>query len=270
MRTPTPQPRPPPRLLEVKRVSPITPRMVRVTFVGPTLAEVPTPGAATHIKLFLPEEGQTVPLLPQLGPEGLTWPEGPRPTVRTYTPRAFRKNGDAPELDVDFFLHDEGPAARWAANAQPGDAAGMAGPSPSAYAIDPEARAFVLAGDESAIPALQTILERLPKGVRAEVLVEVADRSDEVAMDSEADTRVTWLHRGHAPGKEGALLAEALRTLELSPEARYWVACEAAQVRAIRRTLLGEQGVSPQALVTRGYWKQATPNHPDHDYGTDA
>lgn len=261
-------PRPPPRLMEVKRVTPITPRMVRVTFGGPGLAGLSEGGPATHLKLFLPVEGQTVPLLPTFGPDGISWPEGPRPTTRTYTPRAIR--GQSAELDVDFFLHADGPASVWASNAQPGDAAGMAGPSPSAYAIDPSARAFVLAGDESAIPGLQTILERLPKGVRAEVLIEVADRSDEVEMASEADLRVTWLHRGDAQGSEGTLLAEALRVLDLSPDARYWVACEAAQVRAIRKTLLGEQGVAPKHLVTRGYWKQATANHPDHDYGTDA
>lgn len=260
--------RPPPRMMEVKRVSPITPRMVRVTFHGRGLEGLTAEGAATHVKLFLPVDGQTVPLLPTFGPDGVIWPEGPRPVVRTFTPRAIR--GGAGELDVDFFLHAEGPASRWAANAQPGDCAGMAGPSKSIYQVDPEARAFVLAGDESALPAIQTILESLPKGARAEVLVEVADASDEQGLSTDEDVRVTWLYRGDARGREGALLAKTLRDLDLSPEARYWVACEAGQVRAIRKTLLGEQGVDPSRLVTRGYWKQATANHPDHDYGMDA
>ncbi len=260
--------RPPPRLMEVKRVMHLTPRMVRVTFGGAELAGVTVEGPATHLKLFLPVEGQTVPLLPTFGADGIRWPEGPRPVVRTYTPRAIRS--EASELDVDFFLHADGPASRWAANAQPGDCAGMAGPSKSVYEIPPDARAFVLAGDESAIPAIQTILEALPKGARAEVLLEVEDASDEQGLSTAAEVRVTWLHRGHAPGREGELLAKTLEDLELSPDANYWVACEAAQVRVIRRTLLGEQGVDPARLVTRGYWKQATANHPDHDDGTDA
>ena len=81
--------RPPPRRVEVSRVTRLTPRMLRVTFTGPELEGFATQGPATHVKLFLPPEGEREPLLPTFGPQGLTWPDGPRPIVRTYTPRAF-------------------------------------------------------------------------------------------------------------------------------------------------------------------------------------
>ncbi len=265
---PAPPSRPPPRRVEVSRVTRLTPRMMRVTFTGPELVGFATQGPATHVKLFLPPEGEREPLLPTFGPQGLSWPDGPRPTVRTYTPRAFHPSTG--ELDVDFFLHAEGPATAWAESAAPGMRAAIAGPGKSFYEPAEGARAFVLAGDESAIPAIATILGVLPATARVEVLLEVADASDEQRLDSPASLRVTWLHRGTAIGAEGSLLASTIRELELSPDARYWVACEAGVMRDIRRNLLTEHYVPAAHLLTRGYWKRATANHPDHDYGQDS
>ncbi len=247
-------------------MSPVTARMLRVTFSGPELEGFATGGPATHIKVFLPLDGEREPLLPSFGPQGITWPDGPRPAVRTYTPRAFRP--ETRELDVDFFLHGDGPASTWARTAAPGMRAGIAGPGKSFYAPPDGARAFVIAGDESALPAIGTILESLPASSRAEVLLEVTDGEDEQPLASPATLRIRWLHRGGAP--EGSLLSSTLRELELSPDAQYWVACEAGVMREIRRNLLNEHHVPAGNLLTRGYWKRATANHPDHDYGQDA
>ena len=71
-----------------------------------------------------------------------------------------------PELEVDFVLHGDGPASSWAAQAQPGQALIMAGPGPN-YLIDPGADWFLLAGDDAALPAIETILDALPVEARA-------------------------------------------------------------------------------------------------------
>lgn len=258
--------RPPPRRVEVARVAPLTERMLRITFVGSELEDFDLQ-VATHVKLFLPALGEEEPRLPSFTPEGIVWQEGARPSVRTYTPRAFRP--ESGELDVDFFLHGEGPASTWARTAGPGAKAGIAGPGRSHYVVDREASDFVIAGDESAIPAIATILEALPAGARASVFVEVSDSLDEQELPSPAQTQIRWLHRGGETGTEGALLMAALRDFDLPRGARCWVATESVAVRDIRRLLLSEKGVEPARLVTRGYWKRAVANHPDHDFGTD-
>ena len=79
------------------------------------------------------------------------------------------------ELDIDFVLHlhgGSGPAAEWAAAAQPGDPLLLVGPcarwgdclgiefAPGA------AERLLLVGDETAVPAIAAILETLPAHVQ--------------------------------------------------------------------------------------------------------
>ena len=40
-------------------------------------------------------------------------------------------------------------------------------------------------------------------------------------------------------------------------------------MRGIRRYFIAERGRPAGSLVTRGYWRLGTANHPDHDYGDD-
>lgn len=255
------RPRPAPRPVEVVGSVRLTPRMVRITVGGPALAGFRPPGPASHLKVVLPPPGVRAPLLPTFG---LIWPEGPQPILRTYTPRRFDEQRQL--LEIDFFLHSGGAASGWAEKAQPGDRLAILGPSKSFYAIDPQARAFLLVGDESALPAMGTILEALPVDVTADVFVEVKDRTDELALTSPArQLRVHWLHRGDAPA--GQLLEPTLGELEISLAARVWVGCEAGSLRALRRILLEEQFLPASQVHTRGYWRRGASNHPDHDFG---
>ena len=89
-----------------------------------------------------------------------------RPTIRTYTVR--RLNAAAGELDVDFVLHEgHGPAAAWARDARPGVWVGVSEPG-GRYAVDPEAQFHLVIGDESALPAVATVLDG-PSGRRARI-----------------------------------------------------------------------------------------------------
>jgi NADPH-dependent ferric siderophore reductase len=244
----------------VTRVERPTPRTVRVTFTGDDLGAFAWSGPAAHIKLAFPEEGQAEPPLPR--------PDDPRPAItRTYTPRRF--DPAIPELDVTFVLHGDGPAAAWAARARAGQALLLGGPGPS-YAIDPGADWFLLAGDEAALPAIETILEALPAGARVRALLEVADAREERPLATAAQLEVTWLHHRADPGRANTALEAAVRALPLpAGDGRVYVGCEAAALRRIRAHLLGERGLGPEAIVTRGYWKLGAINHTDHDYGAD-
>jgi NADPH-dependent ferric siderophore reductase len=139
------------------------------------------------------------------------------------------------------------------------------------YVVDESADWFLLMGDDSALPAICTILDVLPAAVRALVYVEVIDRHEERKLATRANAEVTWLHRGENNESAGQLLEESLQALELpAGDGRVYVACEAGAMRRMRRHLLTERGLDRGKIVTRGYWKLGETDHPDRDYGEDA
>lgn len=259
--------RPPPRRVAVTAVSRLTPRLVSVELGGEALAGFAIEAPTSHIKVFLPAEGQATPVLPAPSADGPVPPDGaPRPVMRTYTPRRFDPRTNT--LEVQFVLHGPGPASTWAQHAKIGDELGIAGPG-GRFRLDPAAERWWIAGDESAIPAVATLLEALPATATAEVHLEVEDGDDEIPLHGPAATTITWHHRGRARSWGEPLLA----AVESSPPARdalIWVACEATAVREIRKHLLRERQVPAASLTTRGYWRIGEDNHPDHDYGEDA
>jgi NADPH-dependent ferric siderophore reductase len=233
--------------------------MVRVTFSSPELAEFGWNGPAAHIKLIFGDVSAA------LAPPADA--AGPRPTMRTYTPRRFDR--ETRELDIDFVLHGDGPASTWASQAAVGQKLTIAGPGRN-YVVDPSATRFLLVGDDSAIPAISTILEHLPATAHATVLLEVVDAAEEHEVYLGPNATVRWLHRGEDASNAGALLESAVREFDFGGDAyRVYVACEAAAMRRMRRHLLTERGMNRDHIVTRGYWKQGATDHPDGDYGQD-
>jgi NADPH-dependent ferric siderophore reductase len=257
--------RKPPKRAEVVSVSKIAPRLVSVVVTGDELDGFTDAAPTSHLKVFLPADGQDEPSLPQYTPDGIVFAdEGPRPVVRTYTPRRYDPAAKA--LEIQFLLHGEGPASAWAQRAKPGDRLAVGGPG-GRFSLEPAAGHWWLAADESAIPAVGTLLDALPETAAADVHIEVDGPDDEIEFASRAKTTVTW-HRRPA-GAFGAELARAAAAAVIPDGARVWVACEAAAMRDIRRHLLRERGIPAAQLVTRGYWRAGEQNHPDHDYGED-
>ncbi|GAB3476212.1 siderophore-interacting protein [Polaromonas eurypsychrophila] len=259
--TPAPRKRRPPRRVEVSRIEVLSPAMRRITLTGAELEGFAASGPASYIKLIFPEPGQTEPVRPL--------PDGPRAvSMRTYTPLALRP--EALEIDVDFVLHGEGPASSWAAQASIGQALFLMGPGPG-YALDADAPHHLLIADDSALPAVETILASLPVTARAQVLLEVIAAAEERMLHSPAQLDVTWLARGTDHRAAGLPTEKALRALPpIAPDTQIYLACEAAAMRRIRTLLTSELGVSRKQIVGRGYWKLDVMNHPDHDYGEDA
>ncbi len=260
------RPRKPRFVVHVKRVRRLTPRMVRVTFTGEELSGFAWNGPAAHIKLIFDAANGQVASAPQGGTT--TAPGAARAPMRTYTPRRF--DAAARELDVEFVIHGEGPASAWAEQAAVDQQLTIAGPGRS-YAIDTAADWYVLAGDDTAIPAICTILDALPPSVKALALLEVVDSAEEHALETRtANTEIRWLRRGADPRHAGRELESAVRRMELPPGAgRIYVACEADAMRRIRRHLITERAFPRERLVTRGYWRLGETDHPDRDYGED-
>jgi NADPH-dependent ferric siderophore reductase len=73
------------RLLEVKSVGRITPKMLRITVGGDELAGFVSAAHDDHVKLFFPQPGQAKPVLPTSSPNGPVYPaDAPRPAARDY------------------------------------------------------------------------------------------------------------------------------------------------------------------------------------------
>jgi len=264
--TPSSKPRRRFRPVEVTAVRRLTPRMVSVAMSGSALADFEITAPTQHVKLLFPAPGQAAPTLPESGPEGLRFPDDqPCPAMRTFTPRRF--HSETATLEVEFVLHGEGPASAWAQQAEVGQGLAVAGPGGRMPLTLGPGR-FVVAGDESAIPAIGMLLAALPPSASTEVYLEVDGAADEVELSSDATTSVRWLHR--QPGTYGEVLYDAVVDADITDAAGVWVACEAQAVRRIRRTLLTDRPLDPETLVTRGYWRLGQQNHPDHDYGEDA
>ncbi|MFE7563271.1 siderophore-interacting protein [Kitasatospora sp. NPDC057500] len=251
------------RVIDVTRT---TPRTARIAFEAEALDASVGASPDQQVKLCFPRPGQDVPVLPGRSEDPAGWyrayleiPEPERPWMRSFTLR--RRRPGTRRLEIDFVLHgDSGPASAWAERARPGDRLGMVGPS-ALYAsplslTDAAAAAdwVLMMGDESALPAIGTLLEALPEGTGAVVFAEVADRAEEQPLPAPPGTTVRWLHRGSAA--PGRVLVEALAAADLPAGTPFaWLAGEASAVRALRRHLVEERGVPKASVEFSGYWR---------------
>ena len=241
------------RRVAVRRVAPLTPGVISITFAGPDLAGFVSASFDDHVKLILPAPGETEPALLVAGPNGLSLPEGaPRPTMRDYTPRRF--DTVAGELDIEFALHGDGPAAAWAAQATLGQVVGIAGPRGS-FLIPAAFDWHLLIGDDTALPAIARRLAELPEGKTALVLLAVAE-ADRRALPSRANVTLRWVEPGDQP------LLSAVRALSLPAGEGYaWAAGEANAMAAVRAVLVDDLGVDRQRCRCAAYWKQGAAAH---------
>ena len=238
------------RQLNVVHKQQLTPHMVRITLGGPDLAGFTSPGFDDHVRVFFPDPATGELILPG-GAE-----DGPRPTMRDYTPRHF--DPQAQTLAIDFALHDAGAATTWAAQAQVGQTLGVGGPRGS-FILPTEFDGHLLIGDDTALPAIARRLGELPAGVPALVLIEVDSPADEQALASAAQATVVWVHRLGQPHGEQPLLLARLRGLALPPgDIHAWVGCETHTAKALRAHLVDERGVKPQWTKAAGYWRQGS------------
>ena len=251
------------RNLEVRDVTQITPNLVRVTLGGDELAGFVSSGFDDHVKVFFPDALTGEITLPNIaiGADERKGPRvddgSPRPLMRDYTPHHF--DAKANTLQIDFVLHDAGPATAWARQAKPGQRLGVGGPRGS-FMMTTDFDWHLLIGDATALPAISRRLAELPVGSKAVVLLEVETPEDEIALTSSGQLSVTWVHRNPANGKAATTLAEALKTLANAglPNGDFyaWIACESLTAKALRAQLIAENGANPKWTKAAGYWKE--------------
>ncbi|MCK1798054.1 siderophore-interacting protein [Streptomyces sp. XM4193] len=238
------------RVTTVRQVRRVTPQMVRITFGGEELADFQSNGTDQHVAMYFYEPHVVLPR-PFTGEAAKALLPTAKPRLRRYTIRAHRP--ELAEVDMDFVLHGEDQlASGWAERVKPGEEAIWFGPSP-AYVLAPDAQWTVLLGDETALPAIAVLLEELPPGHRVFVLVEVADSAEEQPLPTDADARITWLHRDGAPA--GTLLHRHATELSLpAGRGRIWGGAERGTMRALRRHFVDGLGVDRADTHLTAYW----------------
>jgi NADPH-dependent ferric siderophore reductase len=292
--------------VEVRAVSRLSPSFVRVELGGPLLTElgVVHPWYDQRIKLVFPGTPGVVPDFTGADESWFTtWTERPeteRGHMRTYTVRDVVGQGEDTRLVVDIVVHEgaTGPGNSWALSAAPGDLVATMAPRRGheyggiEWQPHPDQR-LLIAGDETAVPAICVILEQLPTTARGTAFVEVPYAADVQDVDHPAGVDVVWLPRegaGHgellhaavaahlgAPVAEvevaddevdpdlwetptysssGEEVADQTATAGRHDDLYAWIAGESKVVTGLRRHLVRDLGMDRRQVAFMGYWRR--------------
>lgn len=251
---------------EVVRREQLAPHLVRVVLGGSGFDTfAPNEFTDSYVKLVFVADDVDVAELPRpLTLDSFAGlPADKQPLIRTMTVR--RADPVAGELTIDVVVHGEhGVAGPWADTAQPGQPMYLMGPG-GAYAPDPSADWHLLAGDESALPAIAAALEALPDNAVGKAFIEISGPEDEIALAAPKSVQVNWIYRGgradlvpedragdHAP------LIEAVKTTQWLPgQVHVFIHGEAqAVMHNLRPYIRKDRAVDAEWASISGYWRR--------------
>ncbi|MCF8611571.1 siderophore-interacting protein [Gordonia sp. HY285] len=290
----------------VSLVEPVSPNFVRITFVGGDVDRLGNPGQTfdQRIKVIFPPSSGVLPELAGGDDWYRRWleiPEDRRGAIRTYSVRDLRVADDGTtELVVDFVLHmapgATGPASSWASRASADDEVMLVAPrrgrrDGGGLEYQPgDSGSVLLAGDETAAPAIARILEDAPADLRGTAFIEVPTGADVLPCAAPAGVSVHWLardgadhgarlrpavldHLGAADSADDAdvdenpddpmvwetpvfsNLGEDVGPEPAPGERYYWIAGESKVVTGLRRHLVKELGIARSQVAFMGYWR---------------
>lgn len=231
----------------------ISPDLVRLSMNSPAFVGKELEFTDHYIKLlFVPEDAD------------YSWPfdiahiraEQPRnklPITRTYT--LINLDSETGDFDVDFVTHgDSGLAGPWARVAEVGDKLGFLGPG-GAWGPAAEYGHFVLAGDESAAPAISAGLKHLPEGTTATAYIEIEAEDRKFELPTREGVEVHWvLGNGATHGTE---LSRAVREAGIpeGKETNWFIHGVAEMIKELRRFLFVESEIPKKDVSISGYWR---------------
>lgn len=242
--------------LEVLGMKNVTPAMRRITFSAEDVSKFVSMDAL-HVNLILQHEGSIVPQWPIVGANGLIAWEGDvrRPFMRKYTVRSLDPNRGT--LDIDFVIHsDAGPGSRFAEVAQVGDVIGVLGPGGGGLV---EANWYLFAGDETALPAIARMLERLLPTASATVVIDVANESEIQDLCCRGSLEIRWLLRDNGPSGNLSEFEDSVLGVAFPDEEEriyVWVGCEFQKAQAIRKALKSNGRLARRDQLIVSYWRR--------------
>ncbi len=251
---------------EVVRSVNVTSHMVRVVLGGSGFDTFrPSEFTDSYVKLVFVDDDVDVAGLPRpLTLDSFAeLPAAKQPAIRTLTVR--RADPVAREIAIDVVVHGEhGAAGHWAATAEPGQPAYLMGPS-GAYSPDPAADWHLLAGDETALPAIGVALEALPANTIGKAFIEIAGPEDEIPLIAPDGVQINWIYRGGRADLIGedragdhAPLIEAVKTAAWLPgQVHAFVHGEAqAVMHNLRPYIRKDRAVDAKWASISGYWRR--------------
>ncbi|NYE36582.1 NADPH-dependent ferric siderophore reductase [Nocardioides cavernae] len=292
--------------VEVVSVQRLSPSFVRVELGSPELAHFGVDGDRfdQRIKLIFPDP-VTGGITSTEGADDTwfsTWLERPaeeRGHMRTYTIRDVRGSGEQTTFVVDMVLHLEGdlvgPGSTWASTAKVGDTVVLMAPRAGfPYGgiefTPPPGADLLLVGDETAVPAICTVLEQLPADAVGTAFLEVPVAGDVQDVRGPEGIEVLWLAREGdelGVGLHDAVVAHLgipgatveVAADEVDPDlwetpfysssgeevagdvsgvggTYAWIAGESKVVTGLRRHLVNELGFDRSQVAFMGYWRR--------------
>lgn len=176
-----------------------------------------------HFSLLLPPMGRA-PVWPALDDRMRTiWPDGADALHRAaYT--FVSRDPDRGTFSFDIHAHPGGRTATWAAGLAGGEVVGIIGPGSGDVPVTDD---LLIAGDETAFPAIRSILEQAPAALRGRAAIEVGDPGDILPFAVPPGVTLDWILRG----RDGDLWGWLQRVDRLSPDTFVWIAAEQALIR---------------------------------------
>ncbi|GGX68164.1 siderophore-interacting protein [Tateyamaria omphalii] len=196
-----------------------------------------------HFRFVLPRLDDSAPEWPTLASNGSTrWPAGAKALHRpVYTARAHR--GD--EIDVDVFVHAGGRTSEWAVAAAPGTSVALVGPGGGGIL---DACRVVLAGDETAYPAVSRIIDGLPEGAQGRVILLNHSGQRDYPIPCHDGLTVDWVEPPDFVSTVSAAASDCA-------DGYLWIAAEAGHINALRTSDQILRHPKSQRYVS-AYWKR--------------
>lgn len=206
-----------------------------------------------HFRIGIPPVDRT-PVWPHLSPKGKTiWPQGvdklhtPAYTTVTVTP-------ESNELTFDVYAHNHGETCAWATGLAEGTDLRkeiiLSGPGGNWM---PPTQQLIIAGDETALPAIRRTLETATPDDNIFAFVEMATRQDfELATES-INHQITMLPRSEGLSAKAALLALDEDTVK---DSYIWFAGEKSDARELRTIASESWNVPRGQTYIAAYWSR--------------
>ena len=229
----------------------VFPGMLRLTLSGETCAAL---DGGLHIKLMRPAiQRNAEPTWPTVAANGTTvWPKGEdKLHVRYFTLRHVRP--EAGEVDIDVVRHAGGTISDWAVSASFGAPIGVMGPADDAR-LPRRRGAVLLAGDETALPAIARIMEAAPKRQSGVVLIALPEgmHPDEYlpASNMKIISLVSQRFRQDCVHTAQQIVAQGQRF------SYAWFGGEAKTASAMRQLFSEDPfGLSKENQISSAYWR---------------
>lgn len=182
--------------------------------------------------------------------------DGGKPFSRIYTIRNF--NPATAVAVVDFVWHDHpSPAMNWVRAAKPGDVVALTGPRPHFLPNFDAGKTCLIFADETALPAVYSILQFWPAHAKGQIYIETDDRAafDELPEVEGVERHLLLRDNGHRSLLIGAALAR-----KDGASCTVWAAGERDDARALRKHFSETCGLGREDIRVYGYWKRGATN----------